>query len=346
MGEVKYEGFRLGKTTEIIAKTLRVTWIIVGVLFLIELGSMVYKAYNIVDYVIIYQNPIGVSNDICYKGENVVLARGDLKIQDRIEQGAYEKKYGERACENRVKYVQWLQKNEYITITINTIIFIVIFIISFFILFKYLIGFHKTLQLFKRGEIDVLHFKKSRRNCLISAILLNVLSFIIFLITSKVLLFIGAILTLASLFIMIPQYIFLAKTKSILLHEAKETNDNNNNKGNEEFIKHIPDSRKKIDNFHLDKINTDENFSKLRLKMSNNEIIVASIVVGTIIALILGFVFCNYYKFTGKGMKVYVPYDETIRQLYSEFNYLLGLGGFIISSGVTYLVLKRKMNKQ
>jgi len=78
-------------------------------------------------------------------------------------------------------------------------------------------------------------------------------------------------------------------------------------------------------------------------KMSNSEIIVASIVVGTIIALILGFVFCNDYVIRTNGIKVYVPRDYDGRlTVISEFNYLLGLGSLIIFGGITYLILKRK----
>lgn len=113
--------------------------------------------------------------------------------------------------------------------------------------------------------------------------------------------------------------------------------------------------------------------------LSNNEIIIVSLVIGATVAVILGFVFCSYYTIE-EGMKVNVPshildggywgkggdagyycwdYDYTVSNLghsytrtqtrymalYSKFNYILGIASFIIFGGITYLFLKRRNNK-
>ncbi len=89
-------------------------------------------------------------------------------------------------------------------------------------------------------------------------------------------------------------------------------------------------------------INIDGISSKLKLdRLSNNEIIVMSVVVGTIIALIIGFAFENYYYYHN-GLKLYS--DD--KNDYAEFNYLASVASFIISGGITYLFLKRKNKMQ
>ena len=135
-------------------------------------------------------------------------------------------------------------------------------------------------------------------------------------------------------------------TDDILKSIVEQSNKENNqaieikNPNQNETAKQVVEAKpqtKTISSFKL-------NFGNL----SNSEIIVASAVVGTIIALILGFVFCNYYGIYN-GVKVQVnpeDYHRAIKSVHSEFNYLLGLGSFIISGGITYLFLKRQNNKE
>jgi len=92
---------------------------------------------------------------------------------------------------------------------------------------------------------------------------------------------------------------------------------------------------------NTDKINIKKILNKLNFKLDNSEIIVVSVVVGTIFALILGYVFANEYYVKGNGRKGY-----NYENLVSEFNYLLALGSFIISGGITYLFLKKQNNKE
>ena len=82
---------------------------------------------------------------------------------------------------------------------------------------------------------------------------------------------------------------------------------------------------------------------------NRNDVIIAVLVVGVFVGIVLGHVFGKvdyehyiqkegYYSFDGR-----YSYNK---YYYSKFNYLVGIAFFIISGGITYLILKRKMNKQ
>ena len=72
-------------------------------------------------------------------------------------------------------------------------------------------------------------------------------------------------------------------------------------------------------------------------KMNNNEIIILSIVIGVFIALIMGYAFSQSYDINYRGIKVYGKKGD-----YSEFNYLLSFGSFIIVAGISYLFLNKR----
>jgi len=72
-----------------------------------------------------------------------------------------------------------------------------------------------------------------------------------------------------------------------------------------------------------------------KIKLNSNEIIILSVVIGVFIALIMGYAFTQKYD-CEQGIKVYKANGD-----YSEFNYLLSFGVFIIVSGISYLFLKR-----
>lgn len=81
------------------------------------------------------------------------------------------------------------------------------------------------------------------------------------------------------------------------------------------------------------------------MKFNKNEIILISIVIGTLVALILGSIFTKHYdvidgiKVYGKQNKDYYGYKHFE---YSEFNYLLAFATLIITSGIGYLYLIKK----
>ena len=75
-----------------------------------------------------------------------------------------------------------------------------------------------------------------------------------------------------------------------------------------------------------------------KINFNKNEIIILSIVTGVLIALIFGSIFTKEYDVID-GIKVY---QKGYYNNYSEFNYLLALGSFIITSGIIYLCLVRK----
>lgn len=71
--------------------------------------------------------------------------------------------------------------------------------------------------------------------------------------------------------------------------------------------------------------------------LSKEEIIVFSIVVATIIAILLGYVFGETQYFNRKGVRVY---HITEQSTYS-YNYVIGIGSFIIFSGISFIYLHR-----
>jgi hypothetical protein len=84
-------------------------------------------------------------------------------------------------------------------------------------------------------------------------------------------------------------------------------------------------------------------FQKIDItKLNSDEIIITSIIIGTVLALIFGYTFGETYYFLPNGNRG----DES-RNIYEEFhfNYLLGITSFIIIGGITYIYLNRKNKK-
>ena len=76
--------------------------------------------------------------------------------------------------------------------------------------------------------------------------------------------------------------------------------------------------------------------------LSSDEIIISSIILGTLVALILGYYFGETYYFHNNGNRT----DEGDYS-YEEFhfNYLLGMASLLICGGITYIYLNRKSKK-
>jgi hypothetical protein len=93
-----------------------------------------------------------------------------------------------------------------------------------------------------------------------------------------------------------------------------------------------------------------DKFIKMKLKnikLDLSETIVLSIVIGVLLALILGFTFPRYYNswtYESEGIKIYGEYRKG--SSLPEFNYFLAISGFIIISGITYLYLKKMTTLQ
>ncbi|MDR2962200.1 MAG: hypothetical protein LBU90_00940 [Bacteroidales bacterium] len=77
-------------------------------------------------------------------------------------------------------------------------------------------------------------------------------------------------------------------------------------------------------------------------KLNNGEIIVVSIVVGTIFALIIGNIFATESYYAGDKQYYREYRGVTVVQ---QFNHLAGFCGFIISGGIAYLLLKQQQRK-
>ena len=82
-------------------------------------------------------------------------------------------------------------------------------------------------------------------------------------------------------------------------------------------------------------------------KLSSDEIIIISIITGTLFALIFGFTFGETYYYIKSGIRVNEEIYIELNQDYNHykifyFNYLIGISFFIIFGGITYIYLNRK----
>ncbi|MDY3521073.1 hypothetical protein PG644_05425 [Riemerella anatipestifer] len=77
-------------------------------------------------------------------------------------------------------------------------------------------------------------------------------------------------------------------------------------------------------------------------KLNNQEIKIISIIVGVLVALLLGYLFgeTQFYNFIGH--RVDEDFVGSTVKVF-KFNYLLFICGFIVSSGITYLLLNNKV---
>lgn len=75
--------------------------------------------------------------------------------------------------------------------------------------------------------------------------------------------------------------------------------------------------------------------------LTTKEIYVISLIFGSIFCILLGYLFGETQYFKASGKRVFF---ET-KHSYRMFNYVVGLISFIISSGICYLFLSKKYNK-
>lgn len=78
--------------------------------------------------------------------------------------------------------------------------------------------------------------------------------------------------------------------------------------------------------------------------LQTNEVIILSVVIGVLFATLLGYIFCEEQFYDGR-FRVYI---ENCRGCYRtcKFNYIVAILGFVSSSGIAYLFLNGKRNKQ
>lgn len=76
-------------------------------------------------------------------------------------------------------------------------------------------------------------------------------------------------------------------------------------------------------------------------KLNKQEIKIVSIIVGVLVALLLGYLFgeTQFYNFKGHRINESYVSDSTVKVF--KFNYLLFICGFIVSSGISYLILNK-----
>jgi ribosomal protein L20A (L18A) len=116
-------------------------------------------------------------------------------------------------------------------------------------------------------------------------------------------------------------------------------NSNIENQKYNDFASKLNSTFSKIKNFYNNQI-------LVRIEINNlnsDEIIIASIIVATLIALILGYNFGETYYFYyngNRGSEEHHSYTEF------HFNYLLGIASFIIFGGISYIYLNRKKQKK
>lgn len=104
------------------------------------------------------------------------------------------------------------------------------------------------------------------------------------------------------------------------------------------FVSKLNPPMNKIKNFYNNQILV--RIKKIEINnLNSDEIIIASIIVATFIALILGCSFGETYYFYHNGNR-----GSEEKHSYTEFhfNYLLGIASFIIFGGISYIYLNRK----
>lgn len=118
-------------------------------------------------------------------------------------------------------------------------------------------------------------------------------------------------------------------------------NSNVENKEYNDFSGKLNSPISKIKNFYNNQILVRIKKTEIN-NLNSDEIIIASIIVGTLIALILGYSFGETYYFLSdgdRGNQEYHSYTEF------HFNYVLGIASFIIFGGISYIYLNRKNTK-
>jgi hypothetical protein len=85
-------------------------------------------------------------------------------------------------------------------------------------------------------------------------------------------------------------------------------------------------------------------------KIDSDEIIIVSIIIGTLFALIFGYNFGETYYFVKKGIRVNEEIYLELKKDYNHykmfyFNYLVGISFFVIFGGISYIFLKHKSKK-
>jgi ribosomal protein L20A (L18A) len=118
-------------------------------------------------------------------------------------------------------------------------------------------------------------------------------------------------------------------------------NSNIENQKYNDFASKLNSTFSKIKNFYNNQILV--RIKKIEINnLNSDEIIIASIIVATLIALILGYNFGETYYFYyngNRGSEEHHSYTEF------HFNYLLGIASFIIFGGISNIYLNRKNKK-
>ena len=118
-------------------------------------------------------------------------------------------------------------------------------------------------------------------------------------------------------------------------------NSNVENKKYNNFANKLNSLISKIKNFYNNQILV--RIKKIEINnLNSDEIIIASIIVATLIALILGYNFGETYYFYYNGNR---GSEENYSYTEFHFNYLLGIASFIIFGGISYIYLNRKNKK-
>lgn len=118
-------------------------------------------------------------------------------------------------------------------------------------------------------------------------------------------------------------------------------NSNVENKKYNNFANKLNSLISKIKNFYNNQILV--RIKKIEINnLNSDEIIIASIIVATLIALILGYNFGETYYFYYNGNR---GSEENHSYTEFHFNYLLGIASFIIFGGISYIYLNRKNKK-
>ncbi|GAA5091488.1 hypothetical protein GCM10023210_18930 [Chryseobacterium ginsengisoli] len=204
--------------------------------------------------------------------------------------------------------------SEKIAVMIGTLLCMVILIFILRLIFKPIYNLNSEIQLIKEGKLDPQSFKTKWLISLICSAIVSIL---------PILPSFGL-----SIIIMLPQFLLLYKSNKSLNQQSN--------------LSYFKDASNQAGRFIHNKSSFRVNFKN----MTKQEYLVLILIVGIVIGLFLGYITGEnqYFNAIGNRINVSNVNDNSVKVF--KFNYLLFFCGFIISSGLSYLLISIKSKKQ
>lgn len=204
--------------------------------------------------------------------------------------------------------------SEKIAVVIGAIVGIGVLYIVLRLLFRPIYNLNRNIQLRKEGKLNFQQFKTKWLMCLICSIIICLLPIIP---TYGL-----------SIVVMIPQFLLLHYANRNLIQQTNLSNFQDVNTNTDRFLYH-------------------KNAFRLNLKnMTKQEQLILITIIGIVAGLLLGYITGENQYYTSTGRRINLNNVDIDSVKIFKFNYLLFFCGFIISSGLSYLLISRKFNKQ